>query len=210
VPRGREIDVELRQIYRAQIATPDGKARKPGLSMFPTPRFDYFARCVRDPRCKPHLKAIARELFGQLLQPLEDDGDAREPSASGGGTFTRFMLAGFATYRALERLGVPAFEAYPDLQLRLSSPLTHLPPKKLHAEALAARRRVVASLAAQLGLRATPEPANLDQADAAALALAAATSAGNGALWVVNNPCEGRFMLALDAGQARRLGLGNA
>ncbi len=170
--------------------------------MFPTPRFDYFARCARDPRCKPHLRAIAAELFDQLL---DDGGDARDSSPGGGGTFTRFMLAGFATYRALERLGVPACESYPDLQLRLSSPSTRLPPKRRHAEALAVRRRIVASLAAQLGLRDTPVPANLDQADAAALALAAAASARSGTLWVVSNPCEGRFMLALDNHQARVL-----
>jgi len=145
-------------------------------------------------------------LFGARL---DYDGDAREP-ASGGGTFTRFMLAGFATYRALERLGIPAFEAYPDLQLRLSSPSTELPPKRRRADALAARRSIVASLAAQLGLRDAPVPANLDQADAAALALAAAGCARGGALWVVSNPCEGRFMLALDARQARHLGLGSA
>ncbi len=200
-PPGREIDVELRRIFRTLMAA-DGKARKPGLSMFPTPRFDYFARCARDPRCKPHLKAIAAELFDRLLN---GDGDGRESSPGGGGTFTRFMLAGFATYRALERLGVPAFESYPDLQLRLSSPSTRLPPKKRRAEALAARRRIVASLAAGLGLRGAPVAANLDQADAAALALAAAASACSDTLWVVSNPCEGRFMLALDSHQARVL-----
>ena len=117
------------------------------------------------------------------------------------------MLAGFATYRALERLGVQAFESYPDLQLRLSSPLAELPPKGRRAEALAARRRILASLAARLRLRDTPVAATLDQADAAALALAAAVCARRGALWVISNPCEGRFMLALDARQARRRGL---
>ena len=170
--------------------------------MFPTPRYDYFARCARDPRCKPHLKAIAAEVFGAF--PNDDD-DVRESPPGGGGTFTRFMLAGFATYLALERLGVSAFESYPDLQLRLSSPSTELPPKRRRAEALAARRRIVASLAAGFGLRDSPVPASLDQADAAALSLAAAVSARIGALWMVSNSCEGRFMLALDAGQARVL-----
>jgi hypothetical protein len=70
---------------------------------------------------------------------------------------------------------------------------------------LAARRRIVASLATRLRLRDTPVPATLDQADAAALALAAAVAARSGTLWVVSNPCEGRFMLALDARQARVL-----
>jgi hypothetical protein len=216
VPRGREVDTVLRQIFRRLVAVPTGKAvpavkvRMPGLSMFPTPRYDYFARCARDPRCKPHLSAIAAELFGALL-PDElngDDRDARESAPSGGAIFTRFMLAGFATYRALELLGVQAFESYPDLQLRLSSPSTELPPKGRRSEALAARRRIVASLAARLRLRDKPVPATLDQADAATLALAAAVCARRGTLWVVSNPCEGRFMLALDARQARRLSFG--
>ena len=132
------------------MAAPDGKPYMPGLAMFPTPRYDYFARWARDPRCKPHLSAIATELFGELL----DEWRRARPRRGGGAIFTRFMLAGFATYRALERLGVPAFESYPDLQLRLSSPSQStqtLPPKRRHAEALAARRRIVASLAARLG-----------------------------------------------------------
>jgi hypothetical protein len=212
-PRGREVDAVLRQIFRTLVAVPAGKGdpavkvRMPGLSMFPTPRYDYFARCARDPRCKPHLSAIAAELFGALSpdQPGGDDVDAGGQAPSGGAIFTRFMLAGFATYRALELLGVQAFESYPDLQLRLSSPSTALPPKGRRAEALAARRRIVASLAACLRLRTAPVPANLDQADAAALALAAVVAARRGTLWVISNPCEGRFMLALDARQARVL-----
>ena len=212
-PRGREFDAVLRQIFRklmtvsAAKAVPAVNVRRPGLSMFPTPPYDYFARCARDPRCKPHLSAIAVELF-DALSPDElggDDGDAHGSGPSGGAIFTRFMLAGFATYRALERLGVQAFESYPDLQLRLSSPSTELPPKSWRVEALAARRRIVASLAAELMLRDAPVPANLDQADAAALALAAAVCARRGALWVIGNPCEGRFMLALDARQACHL-----
>jgi hypothetical protein len=212
-PRGREVDAVLRQIFRTLVAVPAGKAvpadkgvpavkvRMRGLSMFPTPRYDYFARCARDLRCKPHLSAIAAELFGALLN---DDGDARGLAPSGGAIFTRFMLAGFATYRALELLGVEALESYPYLQLRLS-PSTALPPKKQRAKALAVRRDIVASLAARLRLRDTPVPANLDQADAATLALAAAVAARSGTLWVISNPCEGRFMLALDARQARHL-----
>jgi hypothetical protein len=217
-PRGREVDAVLRQIFRtlrvvpADRAVPALKVRILGLSMFPTPRYEYFARCARDPRCKPHLSAIAAELFGALSRDVLscEDGDARGSAPSGGAIFTRFMLAGFATYRALEQLGVQAFESYPDLQLRLSSPSTELPPKGRRAEALAARRHVVASLAARLRLRDTPVPATLDQADAAALALAAAACARHGALWVISNPSEGRFMIALNARQARHLGVGSA
>jgi hypothetical protein len=110
----------------------------------------------------------------------------------------------------LERLGVSAFESYPYLQWRLSFPSTKLPPKRRRAEALAARRRILASLAAGLGLHDAPVAKNLDQADAAVLALAAASSARTGALWVVSNQCEGRFILALDSRQARRLDLDRA
>ncbi|MGB6561391.1 MAG: hypothetical protein WBE69_02165 [Candidatus Binataceae bacterium] len=52
-PRGREVDALLRQIFRTLVAMPAGKAvrevkvRMQGLSMFPTPRYDYFARCAR-------------------------------------------------------------------------------------------------------------------------------------------------------------------
>lgn len=209
-PRGREADAALRKIFRELTdAAPGGgggKARGPGLSMFPTPRYEYFARCARDPRCKPHLRAIARDLLGALV---DEDGAVDGPAPRGGAIFTRFMLAGFATYRALASLGVSAFESYPDLQLRLSAPATALPPKRRRADALAVRRTIVASLASGLGLRDAPAPANLDQADAAVLALAAARCARGGALAVLDNPCEGRFMMALDRRQARRLGLGS-
>jgi len=215
VPDGREIDAILRQIFRKLMAPHAGKTpkpRMPGLAMFPTPQYDYFAQCARDPRCKAHLKAIAVELFGALL---EDDEDASHQAPRGGAIFTRFMLVGFATYRALERLGVAAFESYPDLQLRLSSssqdvPPGDLPPKSRRAEALAARQRIVASLAAGLGLCDAPVPENLDQADAAVLALAAASSARCDGLWVVSNRCEGRFMLALDSRQAQSLDFARA
>ncbi len=173
--------------------------------MFPTPPCAYFVRCARDPRCKPHLAAIARELFGALLERADDG--AKAPR--GGAVFTRFMLAGFATYRALERLGVAAFESYPDLQFRLSAPPIALVPKRMHARALAIRRRLIAGLAAELKVGMPPAP-SLDQADAAILALAAVRAMRRGVLAVAANPREGRFMFALDAAQARRLGLGRA
>jgi len=195
-PRGRELDQSLRQIHRELIAPQANGARSRGLSMFPTPRAAHFLRWMNDVRCKPHLRAIALELFGAS----RCDSDA--PAA--GGTFTRFMLAGFATYRALGLLGVSAFEAYPDLQLRLSSPATRLPPKR-SAGARDVRCRIVAALATRLKIRDAPRPATLDDADAAALALAAADAARRGALCVMSNACEGRFLLALDARQSRRI-----
>jgi len=201
--KGRELDAILRRLFRALMAEASSGGKAAGLSMFPTPRYSYFARCAADSRCKPHLRAVASEMFGELL-PI----GVWPASAPGGGAiFTRFMLIGFATYRALERLGVAAFESYPDLQFRLCSPLSPLPPKGRHAEAIAARRRIVARLAAENRIRAMPSPATLDQADAAVLALAAARAEKRGAMAVVSNPCEGQFMIALDRRQARRLGL---
>jgi len=196
-PREREIDVELKRIFSLLMGAPDGKPYKPGLAMFQTPRYDYFTQWADAVAGKPHLSAIAKELFGAL-----SNGNACGPIH--GGTFTRFMLAGFATYRALEGLGIDAFESYPDLQLRLSSP-SALPPKKRHTQALNARRDIVASLARDLDLPGAPVLRTLDEADAAAMALAAARSACEDKLWAVSHPCEGRFMLALDEAQTRRL-----
>lgn len=184
--------------------------------MFPTPPYAYFARCARDPGCKPHLAAIARELFGALMR----DGDgtrartlaanARARGPVGGAIFTRFMIAGFATYRALERLDVAAFESYPDLQFRLSKPSAVLAPKRRRTEATAARKPIVAGIAAKLSVKMPRGPMSLDQLDAAVLALAAVNAAHHGVLAVAENPHEGRFIFALDASQARRLGLDRA
>lgn len=173
------------------------------LSMFPTPALGYFVRCARNPRCKPHLAAISRELFGEQL----DSGEPLSAGTLGGAVFTRFMLAGFATYRALQSLGVTAFESYPYLQFRLYSASTPLPPKGRRAEAIAVRRVMIARLAVEAGIPEAPEPANLDQADAAVLALAAARTERTGALAAVSDRCEGSFMVALDSRQALQLGL---
>jgi hypothetical protein len=175
--------------------------------MFPTPPLAYFARCARDPRCKPYLVAIAQELFGALI--TNADG-ATGLGPMGGAIFTRFMIAGFATYRALERLGVAAFESYPDLQFRLSKPSAALAPKRRRAEAIATRRPIVASIAADLGVEMPGGPMSLDQLDAAILALAATKAVRHGVLAVAGNQHEGRFMFALDTDQAQRLGIGCA
>ena len=203
-PAARSIDGTLREIYRVLRPAPDGKPPVRGLSMFPTPRFEYFARCASDENCRLYLRAAARELFAPLLAGGAVKG-------AGGGTFTRFMLAGFATYRALEKLGVAAYESYPDLQFRLCAPSAELPPKKHRREALTVRNRIVAELRSNLGIRDAGEPATLDQADAAALALAAAASAGRGTLWTVAHRCEGQFLLALNHTQSNILvsGLGD-
>src|SRR5579872_1583766 len=107
-PTTRSIDATLRALLYARF---NGTMRP--LSMFPTPLASYFAGCAAHPECKPHLRAIAEELLGLR-------GTAKRGKIAGG-TFTRFMLAGFAVFPALERLRVRAFEAYPDLQMRLWS-----------------------------------------------------------------------------------------
>ena len=208
VPSQREIDVELKRIFPLLMGAPDGKPYKPGLAMFPTPLYSYFTQWAYHPKSKPHLAAITKELFDALLNGdggKNGDREETKQDGVGGGTFTRFMLAGFATYRALEGIGVNPFESYPDLQMRLCAPSTTLPPKKLQTGALTIRRQIVASLCESLGVVAASAPRTLDQADAAGMALAAALSARIDTLWRVSHPCEGRFMLALDDGQSRRL-----
>jgi hypothetical protein len=208
VPTQREIDVELKRIFPLLMGTSDGKPYRPGLAMFPTPRCRYFTQWAFHPKRKPHLAAITKELFVAFLngdRGRNADRNEGQPDGVGGGTFTRFMLAGFATYRALERIGTNLFESYPDLQMRLCAPSTALPPKKLQPGALTVRRQIVASLCASLGVVAASAPRTLDQADAAAMALAAALSARSNTLCTVSHPCEGRFMLALDRSQSHRL-----
>lgn len=169
--------------------------------MFPTRPLDYFARQIAAPSCKPHLRAFGHELFGR---------GATDPGLPTGGTFTRFMLAGFAAYRALEMRRITRYEGYPDLQFRLWSgdvPLPSKMKKKMkkadRAVALAARQRLVATLADRLDVGGAAAVATLDQADAAILALSllAAQSADCGI--VVEHPAEGRFWITLPAATAR-------
>jgi hypothetical protein len=180
-PAARLIDAALRGLLRSTRSGIDA------LSMFPTPQAAYFARCIASAQCKPHLRAIGEELLGGLIDaPI--DGAVR-----GGLLFTRFMLAGFAAFRALEALDVRAFECLPDLQFRLWSGGAPLPSKRMRADALRARQRTCASLARALGLKTFPMPATLDEADAGVLALSAAASARRDALIEIRCAPEGRF-----------------
>ena len=106
------------------------------------------------------------------------------------------MLAGFAVFPALEQLGVRAFEAYPDLQLRLWSDGVDLPPKKFRRDALRVRKNICTKLAASLQIDNFEAPTTLDEADAAVLALSAAASASAQALIELRCPPEGRFAVA--------------
>jgi hypothetical protein len=63
---GRAIDTVLRAIVRGLALKKRGGAPY-RLALFPTPEVEFFAACARDPRCKPHLAAIACELFGPAL-----------------------------------------------------------------------------------------------------------------------------------------------
>ena len=145
----------------------------------------YFLRCIGDLACKPHLQALGHRLF-DCDPPLQSNNGPR-----GGAIFTRFMLIGFAAYRALDAIGVTAFEAYPDLQFRLWRDDYPLAPKSAGRIALANRSQILATLAAALKL-ATPGQipeqsaaqiatrfTTMDQADAAILALSARAASGS-------------------------------
>jgi hypothetical protein len=183
--RRREIDSELRRIIGQKEPGASGLAVR--ISMFPTPKLEYFMGQLAAGSCKPHLRALGIEMFG-------------EPSGEelcSGGTFTRFMIAGFATYRALERLGVECFESYPDLQFRLWNGGAGLPSKIKGARsaALGARQEWVTRIAQRLGIE-TGEVATLDEADAAILGLSvAAQGAGLGERVIIAHRAEGQFLI---------------
>jgi hypothetical protein len=191
-PPGRLIDAQLHQVVRAIRA---GSLSRPvlGLWMFPTPASEYFARCAAAPRCPPHLAGLARALFGG---PAAARFSA--PAPSGGQTFTRFMLTGFAAFRALEAAGVASFESYPDLVYRLWTREPRLAAKhRGKSQALAARSMIVRAIASELRLEVGAQLDGLDRADAAMLALGAAAAARDGAIALIGVPCEGRFALPL-------------
>lgn len=162
----------------------------PRLSLFPTPRLEYFRRCIEDPSCKPHLRAIGRELFGCAALSVKD-------GPRGGAIFTRFMLSGFATYKALEALHLTAFEAYPDLQFRLWRDNRPLTSKNRRAEALKDRIEIVSAVADLAGIIGTDRIHTLDQADAAILAISMHAALDHGAAALIEEPEEGRFAVAL-------------
>ncbi len=189
-PPARLIDASLRGLLRATF---NGTMRP--LSMFPTPLASYFAGCAVKRGCKPHLRAIAEELLASVIYFPR----ATRTGSIAGGTFTRFMLAGFAVFPALEQLGIRTFESYPDLLMRLWSDGAKLPPKRLRGEALRVRRNICAQLAAIITVSNFEAPRTLDEADAAVLALSAAASASAESLIELHCPQEGRFAVAFKA-----------
>jgi hypothetical protein len=214
-PAGRTLDGALRAILRASAA--HGAIQ---LSMFPTPKFAYFTNCLTASAHKPHLVSAYRQLFDAAAPGKKNrhggrrygsprhesgryesgsnasDSSGGAPARIAGGTFTRFMLAGFLTFRAWQELGAQTLEAYPDLQFRLSS-RDPLPPKRAGKPALAARIAVIKRLRESIGLAGVPLPATIDQIDAEILALSAGLAARQNSLCALEHPAEGRFLLTI-------------
>jgi hypothetical protein len=210
-PASRSIDAALRALVReANFTRP--LTRRIKFSLFPTPRCDYFARCLRDDACKPHLRAFGAQLFGGRDLSLRTRSFA---SLSPGALFTRFMLAGFAAHQALSRMNVTAYEGYPYLAFKLwMNSHEELPPKSRRrderARALRARAKIFWRLWKSMPNPQSAPPADCDQADAAILATTlalASRSSRAGAIAEICSRAEGRFIVALPSADAKTLAL---
>jgi hypothetical protein len=202
--RGREIDFGLRALVIHLRELGANSALAP-LSMFPTPALRYFGAHLNAAACKPHLRALGRALFGGVL-----DG---EFGPAAGGIFTRFMIAGFAAYRALEAIGADIYECYPDLQFKLWCGQHRLSSKNStgrggRAAALTTRVSVLRSLARTLGVGGCGLIRRLDEADGAILALSVTAARRRGATIIFEKASEGRFMVALNPADAQRFRAG--
>jgi hypothetical protein len=167
--------------------------------MFPTPQMSYFGAQLKVATCKPHLRSLGQALFGNILN--------RDYGVPSGGSFTRFMIAGFATYRALDGVAYKLYEGYPDLQFRLWSDGQVLCSKNSttgRRAALESRVSILSTLVSRLGIRRFPQIQRIDEADAAILALSIPAAQSYGALLSVHNTCEGEFMVALNGAHAKR------
>ena len=196
--RSREIDVGLRALVCTLRKLGSNSTLTP-LSMFPTPPMHYFGAHLNTASCKPHLRVLGQALFGEALN--------RDCGPAIGGIFTRFMIAGFATYRALAATEAEVYECYPDLQFKLWCRRHQLFSKNStsgRTAALASRLRVVSGLARRIGVSGSSQIQRLDEADAAILALTAAAARQRGATFIFESSCEGRFMVALDKPEAQR------
>jgi hypothetical protein len=168
--------------------------------MYPTPPMRYFGAHLNGDRCKPHLRLLGQALFGSALN--QDYGPAS------GGIFTRFMIAGFATYRALQSIAAAVFECYPDLQFKLWRGGEQLSSKNSaggRSAAFASRIRVLSALARKLAVSGCSEIRRMDEADAAVLALSTVAAQRWGATLVVENTSEGSFIVAVDDPHIRYL-----
>jgi hypothetical protein len=195
--RGRDIDFALRRLMAVLGASWPALGR---LSMYPTPPLAYFIACIADARCKAHLLALGRALFAAHQRRGQRPAGADAP-VRGGMLFTRFMIAGFAAYRALDTTGVEVSESFPDLQFRLAAPTRRLIAKSAGGQALAMRQRIVRRLSCRIEIEAGAPP-SLDFADAAIMALGARSTVHSGAMVELRSPAEGNFVLALSPRQA--------
>lgn len=197
--RGREIDASLRALVGALRAL-DANSTLKSISMFPTPPMSYFGAQLKVGTCKPHLRALGQALFGNALD--HDYGPAS------GGIFTRFMIAGFATYRALDTVADELYESYPDLQFRLwcgGKSLSSKNSTEGRRSALDSRLCVLSTLGRKLDIDRFPQIGRVDEADAAIMALSVAAAQRYGASLTVGNAYEGKFMVALDGAETQRL-----
>ena len=193
VPATRAIDTALRALVHRLNDNP-ARETKLRLSLFPSRPAKYFLDCAFHLDCKPHLNALGARMFAGLAH----DKVAKPIKLSGGALFTRFMIAGFATYQALGKLDVETFEGYPYLAFKLWMRLGEkLSPKGKKSEALADRKKILRRLARLASIEMLA-PTTLDQADAAILAmtLAAASSRGH-SIVQIESRTEGRFIVAL-------------
>jgi uncharacterized protein DUF429 len=200
VCRRRTIDVKLREMIASLLADGPIRALRP-LALFPTPPLSYFDAHLSVPACKPHLRALGFAIFGVL---------SAHPLPPAGGTFTRFMVAGFALYRALANLEAASYESYPDLQFRLWATSSELPSKTRRngiakAGVLASRVAILESLCHMIGADGCSAVRSIDAADAAILALSAAQASRDGIVAMIDSPEEGRFVVAFDSNCGKRL-----
>jgi hypothetical protein len=200
---GREIDAGLRALVFT-LRKGGTAFRQSYLSMFPTPPMRYFGAHLNLSDCKSHLRTLGRALFAEALN--------RKYGAASGGIFTRFMIAGFATYQALQTICAETYECYPDLQFRLWCGRQQLFSKNSSSgrkAALASRIRVLSALARKLGVSGTNQIQRMDEADAAILAMSVAAARCYGATLILANAWEGSFMVALDEPEAEHLQWGH-
>jgi hypothetical protein len=197
----RLIDARLAAIVR-RIRQARAKSNPSlGLWLFPTPPSAEFVRYACDPSCPSHLVRFVYELFPQYTEKR----DAESEKSGAGRIFTRFMISGFALYRALSQWPVACFEGYPDLYFRLCANGASITPKRVgRRRAMETRIPIVTAVMRQSGQTGSA-PTTLDQADAAILAASACAARRSGTLLGIEAPSEGVFALPLARADARYL-----
>jgi len=197
----RLIDARLATFVRLIRAARAKSNPSLGLWLFPTPPSAEFVRYARDPSCPPHLVRFAHELFPQYMEKRDHESE----KSGTGRIFTRFMIGGFALYRALSQWPVACFEGYPDLYFRLHADGASITPKRAgRRRAMETRVPILTAMMCESGLTGSA-PTTLDQADAAILAASACAARRSGTLFAIEAPSEGVFALPLARADARYL-----